>query len=198
MKKELIKKYGQLYSELLDINIKSKKEKEIFKWFLASYLMGKRITEGIALRTYRVFEKHGLVTPEKISKTSWKRLVKILGEGHYVRYDESTASRLLLLSKQLKKKYGSLTNLYKKSKDLEDLKNKLQEFRGVGDVTVNIFLRELRLIWPKAKDLEYSELVKIAVKKLRINLDKIKKDSDFLRLEVALVRVGKLIRKGKL
>ena len=39
---------------------------EIFKWFLASILYGKRISYKIAERTYKEFEKRGILTPEKI------------------------------------------------------------------------------------------------------------------------------------
>jgi 3-methyladenine DNA glycosylase/8-oxoguanine DNA glycosylase len=39
----------------------------------------------------------------------------------------------------LKEKYGSLSNLYRQSKDEKDLEVRLQEFKGVGPKTVNIF-----------------------------------------------------------
>jgi len=51
------------------------------------------------------------------------------------------------VAEHLKEKYGSLGNLYKKSPDQKDLESKLQEFRGVGPTTSNIFLREMRDIW---------------------------------------------------
>lgn len=39
----------------LGINLKSKKEEELFKWFLASILFGKPIQQEIAKRTYFEF-----------------------------------------------------------------------------------------------------------------------------------------------
>ena len=73
-------------------------EHDLFKWFIASFLFGKRIQQDIAADAYRaIVEKHKRDTPRKICNCSWQQLVDMLGEGHYVRYDESTADRLLKL-----------------------------------------------------------------------------------------------------
>lgn len=187
----LIKTYGILYSESLGIDLKSNKEQELFKWFLASLLFGKRISEKIAIKTYNEFLKNGVITPDKILKTGWDGLVKILDEGGYVRYDFSTATRLLDIAKMLKEKYGGLMELYKASNDSRDLEKRLQEFKGVGPVTTNIFLRELRAAWPKS-DVAVSALVKEAAKELGIDLLKYKKDmKQFMRLECALFKIRK-------
>ena len=173
--------------------MKSGKEKEIFKWFLASILLGKRISETIAKNTYKEFEKEGLLTPDKILKAGWNELVRVLDNGGYVRYDFSTASKLLEITKNLKKKYGTLQNLHKKAKDSKDLEKRLSEFKGIGPVTVNIFLRELRCVWKKANP-EVIDFVKSTAKKLNIDLDKLnKKTWKFVRLESALVRMRKRI-----
>jgi len=189
--KELIKKYGKLYSELLNINLDSKKESEIFKWFLASILFGKRISETIAINTYKNFEKNKVLSPKKILNKKWKGLVKILDEGGYVRYDFSTASKLLSIMKTLLKNYGSLTNLYKQSKDSEEIERRLQEFKGIGPITTNIFLREMRVVWPKS-DVKVLPIISKTAKSLNINLDKFnKKTKTFMRLECALYRFAK-------
>lgn len=189
--KLIIKKFGKLYSEKLGINLNSRKEKEIFKWFLASILFGKRIGENIAMNTYREFEKAGLLTPDKISQAGWDELVNVLDRGGYVRFDFSTSTKLLNIMKDLKEKYGSLENLHKVSKDSEDLEKRLQEFKGIGPITTNIFLREMRTVWKKANP-EPSPLVKLAARNLKINLDAFNKKSKmFIKLEAALLRVGK-------
>jgi len=136
---------GKIYSKSLDIDLESGKEKEVFKWFLACLLFGKPIQQKVAEKTYFEFEKEGLITPEKILEAGWNKLVKVLDKGHYVRYDFSTATKLLAVCKKLKEKYGCLTDLLKKAKDRKDLAKKLQEFRGVGPVTTRIFLRDLKL-----------------------------------------------------
>ena len=45
-------KRSKLYSEELGIYLKNANDKELFKWFLASILLGARISETIAKNTY--------------------------------------------------------------------------------------------------------------------------------------------------
>jgi endonuclease III len=137
------------YSEELGLDLK--KPEDRFKWFLASVLFAKRISADIAKRTYRRFIEEGLTTPEAILEAGWGRLVEVLDSGGYVRYDFSTATNLIKIMEELKTKYGSLEELYAKASSPEDLERRLQEFKGVGPVAVNIFLRELRGVWDKAK-----------------------------------------------
>ncbi len=139
---------SEISAKELGIDIE-KGEGELFKWFIASFLFGKRIQQDIAAEAYRVIvEKHGRDTPRKLCNCSWQTLVNMLGEGHYVRYDESTAERLLKLCDRLNKEYGGkLGNLHQQSKDRKDLERRLAEFEGVGPKTVEIFMREARKAW---------------------------------------------------
>jgi len=136
---------GKIYSKDLGINLKSGKEEEIFKWFLACLLFGKPIQQKVAKRTYFEFKKEGLLSSENILKASWNKLVEVLDRGHYIRYDFSTATKLLEICKELKEKYGSLKNLINVSKNKKDLAKRLQEFKGIGPVTTRIFLRDLKI-----------------------------------------------------
>jgi endonuclease III len=175
----------QSYSEELGLNLTRSEDR--FKWFLASILFAKRISAEIAKRTYRQFEAEGLTTPEKILEAGWDRLVQVLDSGGYTRYDFSTARNLLKIVEDLKEKYGDLENLHRESSSPNDLERRLQEFKGVGPVGANIFLRELGGIWEKAKPKPSRMAMKvaqrIALKKVepyesalvRINLDYCKK-----------------------
>ncbi|MCD6232229.1 DNA methylase [Candidatus Aerophobetes bacterium] len=137
---------GKIYSKDLGIDLKSGKEEEIFKWFLACLLFGKPIQQKVAKKAYFEFKKAGILSPEKILEAGWDKLVEILDRGHYVRYDFSTATKLLEICKKLKEEYGTLNNLLNQAKNKKDLEKKLQEFKGIGPVTVRIFLRDLSLI----------------------------------------------------
>jgi endonuclease III len=194
--KVLIKEFGTPFSAALGINLQGAKEKEIFKWFLASVLFGKRISFRTAAKTYEQFKSCNILTPKAIADTGWDGLVKILDDGGYVRYDFSTASKLLDLVKRLQEKYGSLTELHRQAEGPKDLEEKLMEFKGVGPVTANIFLRELRVVWKKANP-EPLDLVKQEAVKFRIDLNKFnRKTSTFIKLEAALIRSSKQ-KKGK-
>jgi endonuclease III len=177
-----------LYSEELGINVFSRQEKEIFKWFLASLLFGKPIQESVTKKTYLEFKKAEILTADAILKAGWDRLVKILDKGGYVRYDFSTATKLLEICKELKQKYGILTNLHKQAKDNQDLEKRLMEFKGIGPITTNIFLRELRTVWKKA-DPEPLPIVYKMAKKLKIHLPKNRKMVKFIQLEAFILKL---------
>jgi len=198
MLKELLKHFGQTYSKELNIDLKSKKPQELFKWFLASLLFGARISETCAKRTYKALEKYKLLSPQKIEKTSWDFLVShIMAEGGYVRYDGKTSDELLRISSEIIDWYdGDLNKLHQKAKNSQHLEQLLQEFYSVGPITCNIFLRELRGIWKKANP-DFSPYVKLAAEKLGIRdikkywqKNKIK-GFDFTNFEAALLRLGK-------
>jgi endonuclease III len=127
----------------------SQGEGELFKWFIASFLFGKRIQQDIAADAYRVIvDKHKRDTPRKLCNCSWQELVDMLGEGHYVRYDESTAERLLKLCEKLNSDYGGkLGNIRDQSESRKELEKRLAEFEGIGPKTVEIFMREAAKVW---------------------------------------------------
>lgn len=135
-------------AEELDIDV-TKGERELFKWFLASFLFGKRIQRDIAIQAYRVIvEEHRRDTPQKLCKCSWQELVDMLGEGHYVRYDESTADRLLKLCEKLNEEYdGKVSAIHEKSENRKDLEKRLRDFNGIGPKTIEIFMREAGRVW---------------------------------------------------
>lgn len=186
-------KRSLLYSEELGIELKNNNDDEIFKWFLASILFGARITETIAKNTYKTFKKYNLLEPQKILEAGWDFLVNpIMREGGYVRYDFKTSTKILKICEILIKEYdGSLKKLHKNSKDKKDLQNRLLKFYGIGPVTVNIFLRELRPYWKKANP-EPLLIVKRIARKLGIDLNKHNRKSlAFTRIEAGLIRLRK-------
>ncbi|MEA1998548.1 MAG: hypothetical protein U9N61_04385 [Euryarchaeota archaeon] len=182
---ELLLANFPLYTEDLRIDLTEPAGR--FKWFLASILFGARISEKIAANTYKTFERHGIDSMEKIIAAGWDELVKILDEGGYVRYDFSTATKLLDISQTLKEKYASLENLYNQSSDTKDLVRRLEEFKGIGAVTAQIFLRELRGVWQIR--LEVSSKAKSVAEYLDINLHEFEGEQ-LSRVETALVKLG--------
>jgi endonuclease III len=193
-------KRSPLYSEELGIELKKNNDDEFFKWFLASILFGARISETIAKNTYRTFEKYNLLEPQKILDAGWDFLVNpIMREGGYVRYDFKTSTKILIICETLIKEYdGSLIKLYDNSKNEKDLENRLLNFYGIGPVTVNIFLRELRSYWKKANP-EPLLIVKEIARKLEIDLNKYtRKSLVFTRIEAGLFRLRKdVLRQQK-
>jgi hypothetical protein len=86
-------------------------------------------------------------SPDAILKAGWDKLVILLDEAHYVRYDFSTATKLLDVCGELKRRYHTITNLLAHATSPAELSFKLQEFKHIGPVTARIFLREVVPIW---------------------------------------------------
>jgi len=169
------------YSEDLKLDLTSPRDR--FLWFLASILFAKRISSSIAMNTFKLFVKYGLTSPDKIIEAGWNRIVDILDEGGYTRYDFSTVSNLLEVMKKLINEYnGSVDKIHELSKDSRDLKSRLMEFKGIGPTAVNIFLRELRGIWSKA-DPKISKYAAMVGKLIGLDNENIK------RYESPLVKI---------
>jgi len=128
----------------LHISLNDANEEGLFKWLIASFLMGKRIQGPIAAKAYQVVvDKHQRDTPRKLGNCTHRQLVAMLGEAHYVRYDETTASRLLALAHKLNDEYaGKVSNIVKASTDRDEFEKRLCAFEGIGPKTVEIFMRE--------------------------------------------------------
>ncbi len=211
---DVVKVFGGMFSSQLGIDLASSNKHEIGKWFLAAILFGARISEIIAIKTYKVFEENKIFTPERVLDTGWDGLVEILDRGGYVRYDFKTATKLLEVNRSLLDGYaGDLNRLHEMASDPGDLEQKLKHLgKGIGDVTVNIFLREMRGIWAKARPLP-SELVLLAARDLELLPGKTvdgneslqvlmdawvgegNESRDFADFEAALVRYALALRK---
>jgi endonuclease III len=116
----------------------------LFKWLVASFLFGKPIQQSIAEQAYRIIvDQHQRDTPQKLGSSSKAELVRMLGEARYVRYDLSTAERLLKLCRKLQEQYdGKLSVMHRQSSSRADFERRLIEFEGIGPKTVEIFMRE--------------------------------------------------------
>ncbi|WP_298359329.1 hypothetical protein [Rhodoblastus sp.] len=184
-----------LYSEELGIELAGHRDAECFRWFLASLLFGARISEKIAKNTFWAFVRHDLTNPKKIIGAGWDFLVNpVMREGGYVRYDESKSRQILRDCETLLTDYrGSLNLLHEMARDPRDLEARVNAFYGVGPVTTNIFLRELRPYWDKA-DPAPLPLVEDLARKLGLDLSRYRRKSlSFARVEAGLLRHRRLL-----
>lgn len=133
-------------AEALGIDLTSRREEELFKWFLLCLLFGKPIQRKIAERAYQDLIRERLVNPDAIIRAGWDELVRLLDQAHYVRYDFSTATKLLDVSRELKVRYGSISNVVAEARTPSELSVRLQTFKHVGPVTARIFLQGVRPI----------------------------------------------------
>jgi hypothetical protein len=188
---------SRLYSEELGIDLSVRTDDQYFRWFLASLLFGAHISETIARHTYQTFLRHQLTTPRRILAAGWDFLVNpIMREGGYVRYDFSKSDQILRDCQKLVAEYhGSLWRVHEASRTPGDLEARLLAFYGVGPVTMNIFLRELRPFWPKA---DPTPLPAVASAAARLSVDLAlhgRKTIIFARVEAGLIRLRHQLRQ---
>jgi endonuclease III len=126
---------------LLGIDMHQCHGRGLYKWLLASFLIGKRIRASVAVQAYQVLvDTHGLDTPGKLARCPHHTLVKLLGQAGYARYDESTARRLHRLGKGLEAEMDHV--LLDDAVDMAHVNAWLLRFEGVGPKTLEIFMRE--------------------------------------------------------
>lgn len=175
----------QTYSEMLGLHLED--EADWFPWLIASSLFAKPISAAVARAAAGRLFKDGVKNPRTIKQRGWDRLVDLLDRGGYVRYDFSTATKLLALATALP---GSrLQRVMAEASSLEQIQERLMAIKGVGPKTVEIFLRELRGLGHRIA-LPVSPEARMAARRLRIDVDALGLPAKHLaRLESVLVRI---------
>lgn len=142
--RRLLEALGGRFSTEMGIDLDGGDE-QIERWLLASTLFGARISASTAVRTYRELAGAGITTPAEVRGRSWNQLVEVLDRGGYARYDFQTATRLQKLAEALRGR--GVDSL--RDGSLGETRANLDALPGWGPVTVSLFLRELRGVWPE-------------------------------------------------
>ncbi|WP_433473412.1 endonuclease [Spirillospora sp. CA-142024] len=194
--KKLLHESGETFAEEAGIPLKDQPA-ALFKLLVLANLLSARISSEIALAAARELFDAGGGTARGMSKLTWQERVDALGRGHYVRYDESTASRLGDMAEMVQDKYqGDLRRLaIEAERDPKKAADLLQEFPGVGPTGVDIFCREAQAIWPWLRPY-VDDQVKKGAERLGLPTDTDElasqvPDKDLARLTAALVRVAR-------
>ncbi len=141
---------GGRYSAELGIDVDAG-EAEIERWFVAATLFGARIPARVAQRTFGVLAAAGLVRIGQMRHVPSEDLIAMLDAGGYARYDVRTATRLLELAEIVNERYeGRVAVIGRRFAAYPGLRAALDALPGWGPVTVRLFLRELRGVWPGA------------------------------------------------
>ncbi|GGV37308.1 endonuclease [Actinomadura cremea] len=194
--KRLLRESGETFSEEAGFELKDTPS-ALFKLLVLTNLLSARISSGIALAAARELFAAGGGTARGMAGLSWQDRVDALGRGHYVRYDESTASRLGDTAEIVQDRYkGDLRRLaIEAERDRRKAGDLLREFPGVGPTGVDIFCREAQAVWPWLRPY-IDDQVKKGADRLGLPTDPDElagevADKDLARLTAALVRVGR-------
>jgi endonuclease III len=142
MPTKLAKQRPVHYAADYDLDVTSG-DTDLFQWFLLCYLFGKPIQSQVAVETWRLLIADRLDNPWAIFEANRRQLVRLLYEGKYTRYAESTARGLKECMNQLIHGYeGSLMLMLEYSETEDEFSKRLQRLFGVGPKVAEIFMRE--------------------------------------------------------
>lgn len=142
---------GGRYSAELGIDVDAG-DAQIERWFLAATLFGTRIAARLAERVFRELAGAGLARISQVRHVPAADLIALLDAGGYARYDLRTATRLAELSEVVDDRYdGQVAVIGRRFPAYPELRAALDALPGWGEVTVRLFLRELRGVWPGAQ-----------------------------------------------
>lgn len=191
----LLERYGHTFAQELGIAVEKNTPSPLFRLLCASLLFSARISARIAIEAARALSDKGWTTPQKMASPSWEERARTLNEAGYARYDERTATMLGETAEALLDRYrGDLRKLREEAgRDPGEERRLLKEFKGIGDVGVDIFFREAQVAWEElfpfadrralqgAKDLGLAEDPS--------SLARLVRKRDYPRFVAALVRV---------
>ena len=151
MARQVVDRLGGRYSSELGIDVDAG-DAQVERWFLAATLFGTRIAAAVAERTFGVLSRAGLARIGQARHIPVEDLIAYLDEGGYTRYDFRTADRLQALSEVIGERYdGQAALIGQTFTTYPELRQALDVLPGWGAVTIELFLRELRGVWPGAQ-----------------------------------------------
>lgn len=191
----LLENHGLLFSSELGIDLNKGTPAPLFRWLCASILFSARISQKLANKTASALSDHGWRTPQRMAASTWEQRVKVLNVSGYARYDESTSRMLGESTALLINEYGGDLRKLRKAaqKQPEQERKLLKQFKGLGDVGVDIFFREAQICWEELYPFADKRAIKAAntlhLAEDASGLSKLVDATDFARLIAALVRV---------
>jgi endonuclease III len=148
----LLKVGGTTYADEAGIRINDK-PMPLFQLLVLCMLASKPIDATTAMRAARELFKAGLRTPKAVLASDRRTTISAFGRAHYVRYDESSATRLTDITERVRDEYaGDLREIAQRSRhDIGCAARMLKQFKGIGDTGADIYLREVQDVWTWAR-----------------------------------------------
>ncbi|EHK87868.1 hypothetical protein SacazDRAFT_01629 [Saccharomonospora azurea NA-128] len=145
----LLRVAGRTYADEAGITL-TDTPSALYRLLVLSVLLSARIKADIAVAAARELFAAGCRTPRGMLDASWQDRVDALGRGHYVRYDESTATTLGKGAQSIDDEYRSdLRRMARRADgDVSTLRTLLRDVPGIGAVGADIFCREVQAVWP--------------------------------------------------
>ncbi len=169
--RRLLKAAGTTYAAEAGVRI-ADKPMPLFQLLVLCMLASKPIDASIVMRAGRELFNEGVRTPNAVLASNRRTMIAAFGRAHYVRYDESSATRLTDMAERVRDEYsGDLRELARRSDhDVRAAAGLLKQFNGIGATGADIFLREVQDVWTWARPY-FDERAIGAAKKLDLPAD---------------------------
>lgn len=150
--RRLLAGHGQTYAQQAGIRL-ADRPGPLYQLLVLSVLLSTRIRADIAVGAARELFAAGFDTARDMRQADWQDVVDALGRGHYVRYDESTATALNEGAGVILDRYrGDLRRMREQAGgDVAALERLLQQVPRLGPAGAAIFCREAQAVWPELR-----------------------------------------------
>lgn len=167
----------------------------LFRLLVLALLSSARISSSIALDAARALSRQGWRTARRMADAGWEDRAGVLNRAGYARYDERTSTMLHDTAELLLDRYGGdLRRLRDRAERRPEAERRLlKECKGIGDVGVDIFFREVQRSWtelqPFADRRSLRAAGRLGLPTTAEQLGAVAPGGDVARLVSALVRV---------
>jgi hypothetical protein len=191
----LLDAHGTTFAEEAGIAVEKNTPSPLFRLLCLSLLQSARISSDIAMRAARGLAERKWNTAEAMLGSTWQQRVAVLNDAGYSRYQERTSTMLEDTARLVEERWkGDLRKLREEAgRDPAAERKLLKKCKGVGDVGVDIFFREVQVAWdelhPFADRRALASAKRLGVGTTAEELARRVSRTDFARLVAALVRV---------
>jgi endonuclease III len=193
----LLDRFGRTSAEQAGIRL-ADRPSPLYQLLVLATLLSARISGDVAVAAAKELFAAGYRTPQRMRQASWQDRVDALGRGHYRRYDERTSTMLGEAAGQLLDRWGGDLRKLRDhvGSDPKRIRELLTEFKGLGPVGADIFLREVQAVWPDVAPYVDQRVIQGAEKldlppSARALSELVDSPSDLVRLSCALVAASR-------
>ncbi|MEX6506364.1 hypothetical protein [Jiella sp. M17.18] len=192
--RRLLERTPQTFAGEMGLDLSKNTPMPLFLWLVAANLFSARISADQALRAAKALKDAGLTTADHMAEATWKERVIILNRNGYARFDEKTSRFLQDMADHCLADYGGDLRKLREAagRDPAEERRRLKAFKGIGDVGVDIFFREVQVVWDELYPFADKRALR-AAQALRLGEDaealaKLVERADYPRLLTALLR----------
>jgi hypothetical protein len=146
----LLERYPQTFAEEVGVR-RLDTPAPLFRLLVLALLMSARIRATVARDAARALFRSGWTTPAKMAAVDWHDRIRTLNRAGYARYDERTSTMLADAAAMLNEDFGGDLRRLREAagRHRDEERSMLKRFKGIGDVGVDIFFRDVQVAWPE-------------------------------------------------